>query len=529
MAEEYLAYPGEHFPDEVYPFAATAVDDATKRVHSPKGWEWVRVSEAFIPDHAALIPDLIGATQETILATDVPLSNITIAGGHENVNTAVVKEIWSKVVTAREGVFEKITADMIAANSITADMIQAGAIDGQVITGATIQTNKSGAKVVLDRAGLRVYNNQGEATLNARANGDIEITGHIGRRDTWSNCYFTDLVSEDTRRDDDDLWLHGVGLSFDSERFAKNGSLSIVYDRKNNTGGVQLSSPAVGQNSQRAIFRMTESRISMFNGIMNFLMSRDSIFFGSNNNRYTFRFDNDGIMYTHNGNVDFHSTNTGFSIGMGKGKSNVWGNSTQAVLGVSPHRYLSVFKDAKWGIQVMGTGFLVTGDSHTNGSKNFIMPVPGKTLTKDDDHLVHRCTESPWDGVEYWGTVKLDAKGEGSYSLPSYFRDIARDDVPPVALCSGQEGPASARISGSTVAVKGDPGDTVSVLVKAARHVWKLDDDNEIIEGSSASADPEDVWDKLEVGPAPDFSDDPDLFYPAGWGPGEAEVESPHE
>ena len=147
MGKEYLSYPGDNYPGDAFPFAAPQVDDDTTVVHSVLGWEWERVQESEVPDYASLVPDLLGATSEVVQSTDVPLSNITIAGDVAKVNTLVVKEIWSKIVTAREGVFEKVTADMISANAITSDKISVGALDGLVITGATIRTAESGASM----------------------------------------------------------------------------------------------------------------------------------------------------------------------------------------------------------------------------------------------------------------------------------------------------------------------------------------------------------------------------------------------
>lgn len=70
-------------------------------------------------------------------------------------------------ITARALAAGAVEADKIAANAVTADSIRAGAItgtkiaadaiDGKTITGATVRTAETGARVVLDALGLDVY------------------------------------------------------------------------------------------------------------------------------------------------------------------------------------------------------------------------------------------------------------------------------------------------------------------------------------------------------------------------------------
>ncbi|MGP5484361.1 hypothetical protein ACTXMZ_15400, partial [Brachybacterium alimentarium] len=49
----------------------------------------------------------------------------------------------------------------LAANSVEADQIAGGAIDGKIITGATVRTSATGARVVLNANGLYAYNSSG--------------------------------------------------------------------------------------------------------------------------------------------------------------------------------------------------------------------------------------------------------------------------------------------------------------------------------------------------------------------------------
>lgn len=99
--------------------------------------------------------------------------------------------------------------------------------------------------------------------------------------------------------------------------------------------------------------------------------------------------------------------------------------------------------------------------------KSFKIPHP----TKADHYLRHGCTESPVSGIEYTGTVALDAAGEAVVELPEYFEALAKPagrtvHVTPVGrpFLAGADLPADGRFT-----VYGDPGRTVSWLVKAER------------------------------------------------------------
>jgi hypothetical protein len=82
-------------------------------------------------------------------------------------------------ITALQVAAGAITAGAIAAGAVTADTITADAIDGKVITGATFRTaSGTGARVVLDTAGLRGFNASNQERVNINAStGNITVTG----------------------------------------------------------------------------------------------------------------------------------------------------------------------------------------------------------------------------------------------------------------------------------------------------------------------------------------------------------------
>jgi hypothetical protein len=109
--------------------------------------------------------------------------------------TAIVHRIWNGSawvanawgsasiaagqVTALQVAAGAITAGAIAAGAVTADKITADAIDGKVITGATFRTaSGTGARVVMDTAGLRGFNASNQERVNINAStGNITVTG----------------------------------------------------------------------------------------------------------------------------------------------------------------------------------------------------------------------------------------------------------------------------------------------------------------------------------------------------------------
>lgn len=100
--------------------------------------------------------------------------------------------------------------------------------------------------------------------------------------------------------------------------------------------------------------------------------------------------------------------------------------------------------------------------------KTFIIPHP----LDDDRWLIHGCTESPHNGVEYWGTVQLDDYGVATVQLPHYFEALTAHEGRAVLLTGLGEAlapPTATYPAGGRFDMHGIPGQTVSWLVKAIR------------------------------------------------------------
>ena len=86
-------------------------------------------------------------------------------------------------------------------------------------------------------------------------------------------------------------------------------------------------------------------------------------------------------------------------------------------------------------------------------------------------YLVHATTESPHNGVEYWGDVVLDEDGLAVVELPGYFEALTRADGRAVLVsCLDVPGEVAAtRPDGGRFRIAGPPGRQVAWLVKAIR------------------------------------------------------------
>lgn len=154
--------------------------------------------------------------------------------------------------------------------------------------------------------------------------------------------------------------------------------------------------------------------------------------------------------------------------------------------------------------QTTGGAVQITGGLQVSGTKNFVMNHP-----VDAGYLLrHASTESPVNGVEYWGTETLDATGTAVIHLPNYFEALTKpgnraiqitvqQPAPVTTTTTAADGttststapaptpqvPAYDPISGGAFTVYGTPGTSFSWLVKAERASqpgdWPIDFDAE--------------------------------------------------
>jgi hypothetical protein len=117
--------------------------------------------------------------------------------------------------------------------------------------------------------------------------------------------------------------------------------------------------------------------------------------------------------------------------------------------------------------QATGGAIQITGGLSVSGTKNFVMNHP----TEPGWLLRHASTESPVNGVEYWGEGELDSTGTATVTLPAYFEALTKPGNRVVQL-TPIAAPASLayeRIVAGAFKVNGPPGTPFSWVVKAER------------------------------------------------------------
>lgn len=393
---------------------------------------------------------------------EITTDQLTVTGNASFVN-ATAHHVWSKIVTAGQGEFERIRAGMLEANSVSASNIQAGAIDGQVITGATIQTeraNNRGLKLTSD--GLRVYDPRGRSVLNVNAHtGAIEISGHLSRQDSWSKVWFNDVISTRTGRDtgtDGSKW--GCGLAFNSlEDNWGDGVIALLKDRSGDPS-IRMQAPYAGLGDSVPYIAVGTSYVTMYTPSGDTLLEFKSggvrlkaqdIFWWANSGGFSYGTNSDNKPRLYVGPNAVHLRPVGESLPRFFADRN---STTMQYTG--SHQ-----------VWINGSGVNITG------VKKFSMRVPVLTAKRGGLWLEHSCTESPYDGIEYWESVTLDDAGRYRWTLPDYVPKIASKKAPWVVFASDGARGALDRSNSEEwhVDVTGTPGATVAVLVKGARMV----------------------------------------------------------
>lgn len=454
---------------------------------------------------------------------EITTDQLTVTGNASFVN-ATAHHVWTEIITAGAGEFEQIKAGMLAANSVNASNIQGGAIDGQVITGATIQTERNNQRgIKIDSTGIRAYTSNGRGTsfeVDA-ATGRVKVLGEVGIQDSWSIAQFIDIVENISGNDvgqRGDRW--GVGLSMNSKVFPyKYPALITFKEDPSVSGGIlYLQAPSSYDNGTPNM-RMATNGLSVYSGkTSTWQMNLSRTGFGAGAaGKGNFQVNDysasitvggyDSHLYIQGDNFRLRSQNSALR--------SVWGNTTNVVLSWDGSHQVVVDRD----------GFRAVG------GKNFIMRVPGE-WQKRHMMLQHASTESPHDGIEYWENVELDSTGRATWVLPDYVPKIASPTAPWIVLTSST---ASARLIRAgygvdaapwSVEVSGHPGETVAVLVKGARQIDEWDEKTDAVSLRDRSKEP--VW-VLPPATAQDGEDNQSVAYDGrgGYGPSPAPPKTP--
>jgi hypothetical protein len=390
---------------------------------------------------------------------------LTVTGNASFVD-ATARHVWAKIVSANEGEFQKIRAGMIAANAISADNLQVGALDGKVITGATIQSERASNRgIKISSAGMQVYASNGWKALDINAqSGDISIAGRISRRDTWSEVWFNDIISRWSGTDEYQGLKHGCGLSFNSlEDDWWEGAIGIL---KASTGdpALRLQGPLPKRSGKVSPYMTVgTSAIAMYTPAGNSSFSFNSLGVNLQTKSVYWWMNDQGFSYgTKSDNTPrFYLDRTYLDIKPFKSTATsgarIWADGSKIAMQFNQANQVWISSEGV----------------HLTGNKQFAMRVPKATKARGGMWLTHSCTESPYDGLEYWENVTLDESGHATWTLPDYVPLIASAKAPWVVFASDG---ARAELDRSNpeewrVNVTGTPGSTVAVLVKGARMI----------------------------------------------------------
>ena len=390
---------------------------------------------------------------------------LTVTGNASFVD-ATARHVWAKIVSANEGEFQKIRAGMIAANAISADNLQVGALDGKVITGATIQSERASNRgIKISSAGMQVYASNGWKVLDINAwNGDISISGRLSRRDTWSEVWLNDVTSRDSGTDEYEGFKYGCGLSFNS--LEDNWWDGVIVMTKASTGdpSLRIQGPVPKRSGNVSPYiTVGTSAIAMYtpkgNGSFSFnslgvnLQAQD-VYWWMNGAGFSYgtKRDNTPRFYLDSTFLDikpFRSTDTS--------GARIWADGSKIAMQFNQANQVWISSEGV----------------HLTGNKQFAMRVPKATRARGGMWLTHSCTESPYDGLEYWENVELDGSGRAVWVLPDYVPLIASAKAPWAVFASdgAQAGLDRSNPEEWCVNVTGTPGSTVAVLVKGARMI----------------------------------------------------------
>lgn len=407
---------------------------------------------------------------------EITTDQLTVTGNASFVN-ATAHHVWTEIVTAGQGEFEQIKAGMLAANSVNASNIQGGAIDGQVITGATIQTSKqNNSGIKIDSWGMRAYRPNGRTAFSVNAaTGGVYVDGDVGITDTWSKARFVDIIEQLSGNDvgqRGDRW--GVGLEMNklSSPYKYSALVTFKEDPTNRGGILYFQAPSNTDNGTPNM-RLSTTGLQVYGGktVTWSMSTSNSGFSAGSAGKASISVNNFSSSIGMNGDIPFEVRGDALHL-------KVVGNTWRGFWAYSKATAMGWSKDKQ--AVVDDNGFRAVG------GKTFIMRVPGEWQRRQK-MLQHCCTESPYDGLEYWENVTLDADGRATWVLPDYIPKIASPTAPWVVLTSST---ATATINRTgygvdaepwTVSIQGRPEETVAVLVKGARQIDNWDPDTDVV------------------------------------------------
>jgi hypothetical protein len=360
-------------------------------------------------------------------------------------------------------------------SDLTVTKVTAGTVSANWLIGASIRTASSGQRVELNSTGLHGFNgagtelvsllNTGAFTLKTAASGArVELDATNGLRVfnsggvqtvslTTSGTFTLQSATSGAR-----IQLDATGLK------AYDSSSQQTVDIAAGTGSVTVvGQVATGFSGRRVVVDPTNNEIRLYPATgSSYAWIREYPAFG------TF------------GSLTLNTSQMG-TPGVNLQDSSLTLQPDQVMMAVTKFDAPNGFRGR---MIIDQTQFTLEGtypgSTHTlactssgwrlNGNtiKSFIIPHP----LDPDRWLIHGCTESPQNGVEYWGSVVLNDYGVARVELPDYFEALTSTEGRAVLLTGMGEPvmpPTATYPESGQFEVRGVPGQTVSWLVKAIR------------------------------------------------------------
>lgn len=332
-----------------------------------------------------------------------------------------------------------LLVDSAHISDLTASKITAGTLSANILLGASIRTASSGQRVELNASGLHGFNGSGVELVTLSNTGSFTLrTAASGSR----------------------VQLDGTGF----KAFNSGGQQTV--DIAASTGSVTVVGQiSTGFSGRRVVLDPSDNDIKLYPATgSNYAFIREYPVHGS----YASIGLNSAQMGTPGVNLqDSSLVLQPDHVALAVTKFSRPGGLVGRII-ISDF-FDEFFLEGTVGGSTNRLECTAAGWRH-NGNliKSFIIPHPDDP----DRWLIHGCTESPHNGVEYWGTATLDDRGHADIELPGYFESLTARDGRAVLLTGMGHHiipPTATYPEHGRFLIHGVPGQQVSWLVKAIR------------------------------------------------------------
>jgi hypothetical protein len=430
---------------------------------------------SFTPDDTTLKGQV--AANAGMIAAEIPaVGTVDVAETTtRHVKVIAVDQAGNKSSPSTAATATAVLIDSAHISDLTVTKVTAGTISANWLIGASIRTASSGQRIELNATGLHGYNSGGTELVSLLNTGSFTLrSATSGARVDLSNTSGLQLYNSGGTRtvhlDTDGSFelrsaASGARIQLDGDGLATyNSSGQQTVDIDASTGGVTVvGQVATGFSGRRIVVDPTNNEIRFYPATGSaYAIMREYPAFGS--------FGSITLNTSQMGTPGVNLQDASFTL-----------QPDQILMQVTKFDATNGFRGRMY---IDQTSFTLEGtypgSTHTlactasgwrlNGNtiKSFIIPHPDDR----DRYLIHGCTESPHNGVEYWGTVQLDEYGHADVQLPSYFESLTARDGRAVLLTGLGDHilpPSASYPEDGRFVVHGIPGQTVSWLVKAIR------------------------------------------------------------